>query len=132
MAIDPLTGGEELANTIAGIVGKFIPDPQAAAQASQAILTTLQASDASQNTVDAAEAANPDLFVSGWRPAVGWVCVAALVYSYLLVPIGMWAGYALGHPIPKPPVLDNNLWELMFGLLGMGGLRSWEKIKGVA
>lgn len=114
------------------VLNKFIPDPAAKMQAETELRASLQQWDAGQNTVNAAEAANPDMFVAGWRPAVGWVCAAALAYTYLLVPIGMWIGFVVGHPIPKPPVLDGNLWELMLGMLGMGGMRTYEKLKGVA
>jgi hypothetical protein len=82
--------------------------------------------------VNKAEAASGSVFVAGWRPAIGWVCAAAVAYTYLLVPVGMWLSFLVGKPIAKPPVLDANLWELMFAMLGLGGLRTFEKIKGVA
>jgi len=50
----------------------------------------------------------------------------------LLVPLAIWIGFIVGHSIPKPPTLHSNLWQLMFGMLGMGALRSLEKLKGVA
>lgn len=114
------------------IVNKFIPDPAQKAQAAAELRTSLQQWDASQNTVNAAEAANPSLFTSGWRPAIGWVCGAALFYQYLVVPLSVWIGFVVGHPIPKPPVLDDSLWQLMFGMLGLGGLRTYEKVMGVS
>lgn len=114
------------------IVNKFIPDPAQKAQAAAELRTSLQQWDASQNAVNAAEAGNPSLFTSGWRPAIGWVCGAALFYQYLIVPLSVWAGFVFGHPIPKPPVLDDTLWQLMFGMLGMGGLRTYEKVMGVS
>ena len=78
---------------------------------------------------DKAEAASPSLFVAGWRPAIGWTCAAALAYQFLLAPLAVWVGFLIGHPVPKPPTLDEHLWELMFGMLGLGALRSLEKIK---
>ncbi len=113
------------------IIDKFVPDPAEKAKAESELRGDLQKWDAGQTTVNAAEAANASVFVAGWRPAIGWCCGLAMFYTYLLVPIGMWVGYMVGKPIPKPPVLGNNLWELMFGMLGMGGLRTYEKIKGV-
>jgi hypothetical protein len=95
------------------------------------VFALLQQSDIAQLEVDKVEAANPSLFVAGWRPAIGWVCALALFYQYMLVPIGLWASFVAGHPIPKPPTLDDSLWQLMFGMLGMGALRSFEKLKGV-
>lgn len=123
---------ENLLSSGLQIINKFIPDEQQKAKAEAELRASLLAWDAGQNAVNAAEAGNNNLFVAGWRPAVGWVCAAALFYTYMLVPIGMWVGFVVGHPIPKPPALDGNLWELMFGMLGLGGLRSFEKIKGVA
>lgn len=114
------------------IVNKFISDPAQKAQAAAELRTSLQQWDASQNTVNAAEAANPSLFTSGWRPAIGWVCGAALFYQFLIVPLSVWIGFVVGHSIPKPPVLDDSLWQLMFGMLGLGGLRTYEKVMGVS
>lgn len=74
------------------------------------------------------------LFFTGGRPAALWVCVFGLAYQFVLVPIvtfgyQLWAGHAL--PVP-PPVLDENLWELIAGLLGLAGWRSWDKKNGTA
>ncbi len=114
------------------ILGAVLPDPAARQKAILDVLSKLQDSDIEQLRVNAAEAGHNSIFVAGWRPAVGWVCALALAYTYLVVPLVMWFSYAIGKPIPKPPVLDDALWELMMGLLGMGALRSLEKIKGVA
>lgn len=114
------------------IVDKFIPDPQAKIAAEAALRTDLQAWDAQQNTVNAAEASNASLFTSGWRPMIGWVCAMALAYQYLLCPLGMWIATSLHLAVANPPKLDDSLWQLMFGMLGMGGLRTFEKIQGVA
>ena len=72
------------------------------------------------------------MFVAGWRPAIGWVCAIALMYQYTLSPIAVWVAAMAHYTLPTPPTLDSSLWELMFGMLGMGGLRTYEKIKGVA
>lgn len=78
-----------------------------------------------QTEVNKAEAANPGLFVAGWRPAVGWVGVLALSYQFLLYPILQWL------PIDKqPPLPDNSLlFPLITGMLGIAGLRSFDKLK---
>ena len=65
-------------------------------------------------------------------PFIGWVCVAALACQYIARPLVQWAGIVSGHPLPDLPGIDENLWQLMLGLLGLGGLRSYEKVKGVA
>ena len=111
----------------------LIPDPEAraraAAEAQAQLMAALQTSDSQQMGANAQEAQNASLFVAGWRPAVGWVCAAALAYQYLAVPLLSWAFVARGL---KLPALDGSLWELLTGMLGLGVLRSFEKARGVA
>lgn len=110
----------------------FIPDPEQRAKQTQELMAALQAWDNQQSEVNKQEAASSSLFVSGWRPAIGWVCALALFYQYIMVPFATW-GFAFAEvSIPVMPKLDSTLWELMFGMLGMGGLRTFEKVKGVA
>jgi hypothetical protein len=105
----------------------LIPDEQAQAKARIEALGQIAQiaaqSDAQQSEVNKIEAQSDSLFKSGWRPAIGWVCVLALAYQYLGRPFAsIW--------YPGLPGLDNMLWELMFGLLGMGALRSVDKAVG--
>lgn len=81
--------------------------------------------------VNQAEAGNTNLFVSGWRPAVGWTCVAGLAYSFVFRPIaGPFVQKQIGLPLEA---LDmGTLGTLLFGMLGLGGMRTLEKINGVA
>jgi len=98
-----------------------------------------QATDLAQVEVNKIEAASSNLFVSGWRPAVGWVGVAGLAYQFLVYPFLQWA-WAVGqgvdlipHGLNAPPDLNvEQLMTLLAGLLGFGGMRSFEKHKGVA
>ena len=98
-----------------------------------------QATDLAQVDVNKIEATSSNLFVSGWRPAVGWVGVAGLAYQFLGYPFMQWA-WAFGQGvdlIPQglsaPPDLDvEHLMTLLAGLLGFGGMRSFEKSRGVA
>jgi hypothetical protein len=77
-----------------------------------------------QLEVNKVEAAHKSLFVSGWRPAVGWSCCFALVYSTILSPIlGIW--------FTVPPVDSSLLTTVLMGMLGLGAMRSAEKVKGV-
>jgi hypothetical protein len=109
----------------------LIPNPADRLQQFQLIMTALQQWDAEQNEVNKVEAANPSVFVSGWRPAIGWTCAFALFYQYIVVPFATW-GFALHHiEVPPLPKLDENLWQLTTGMLGLGGLRTLEKLKGV-
>lgn len=108
----------------------LIPDPEQRAKQYQEIMTALQQWDGQQAEVNKAEAQSSSVFVAGWRPAIGWTCALALFYQYLIVPFATWGCAAAGLIVPAFPALDDNLWQLMFGMLGMGGLRTFEKLKG--
>ncbi len=115
------------------VLDKFIPDPAEKAKAEADLRNALLSYDAAQTATNTAEASNASVFVAGWRPWIGWVCGAALAYQYVGMPLIMWASASFGHPLPAPPIkLDDNLWQLLLGMLGMGGLRTYEKMKGVA
>jgi len=114
------------------VLDKFVPDPEAKAKAETALRDSLLAWDKAQSDVNAVEAANPNMFVSGWRPFIGWICGLALAYQYVLAPLVVWAATTAGVLITPPPRLDETLWQLVFAMLGMGGLRTLEKLKGVA
>jgi hypothetical protein len=98
-----------------------------------------QAIDLAQIEVNKEEAKSSSLFVSGWRPAVGWIGAAALAYQFLLYPILGWAwkwlqamNYVPAEMSP-PPLLDaEQLWVMLSGILGIAGMRTFEKQKGVA
>lgn len=125
-ASDPITAVSNLAETV---IGKIWPDKSAQEQAQLAAAVALVQG---QLDINKAEAANPNTFTSGWRPGIGWVCVAALAFQYVLRPGIQWAAIVLNHPLPPLPGIDDNLWQLMLGMLGLGGLRTFEKAKGVA
>lgn len=98
-----------------------------------------QRTDLAQIDVNKVEAAHASVFVAGWRPGIGWVGVGALGYQFLLYPLLTWAwalAQATGHlpaGMPPPPVLESDaLWVILSGILGIAGMRSVEKFKGVA
>ena len=80
-----------------------------------------------QLAVNAEEAKSDNVFISGWRPSVGWCCSIALAYEFLFRPLAM--GFGLGT-FPELDMTDLN--SLLFGLLGIAGLRTVEKVKGAA
>lgn len=98
-----------------------------------------QRTDLAQVEVNKIEAASSSVFVAGWRPAIGWIGAAAMAYQFLLYPMFLWAwtylqglGWIAGELKP-PPVLDaDQLWVILSGILGIAGMRSFEKTKGVA
>ena len=126
MALDPLTAGVDLATTV---INKIWPDKSAAEAAQLAAAVAIVQG---QLDINKTEATNPSMLTSGWRPAIGWVCAAALACQYIARPLLQWAGIVLAHPLPMLPGIDENLWQLMLGMLGLGGLRTFEKTKGVA
>ena len=133
MSLDPISAALDLGNTL---IARIFPDPAQQDQAKLELLKLQQsgelASMTAQTDINKAEASNSSLFVSGWRPAVGWVCALALAYQYLLRPLSGTIAVIFGITLPILPGLDDNLWQLMMGMLGMGGLRTYEKTQGVA
>ena len=128
MSVD-VAGVGSVADLVSNVIDKIWPDKsdqekQAMANAFAVVQGQLE--------VNKIEAANPSIFVSGWRPYIGWVCGAALTYQFVLKPFIQFGFMAAGQPIADMPGIDNNLWELMFGMLGFGGLRTFEKTKGIA
>ena len=107
----------------------LIPDPKARAQAEAELLAVAAQEGLDTRAANKAEAAHPSLFVSGWRPFIGWVCGAALTFNYIVRPLWIWTAAVWWPETPVPPSLDEMLWELMFAMLGLGGLRTFEKVK---
>lgn len=92
-----------------------------------------------QLDVNRAEAASLSLFVAGWRPAIGWIGAVALSYQFLAYPLLVWIWALLQARawvpagLQPPPMLDTEaLWVVLSGMLGIAGLRTAEKVKGVA
>jgi hypothetical protein len=146
-------GGAEMGFDITGIgaifdfgskvIDKIFPDKDAADKAKIEMLK-LQQEGAfkelelqfdnmkAQIGVNAKEAENPNLFVSGWRPGVGWVCVTAYAFNYLIMPLANWVAKWMDAAAPAIVALDTGeLTTLLFGMLGIGGLRTYEKVKRV-
>lgn len=107
------------------VLDKFVPDPAAKAQAEAELRASYLQWDQAQTKINEIEAANSNLFVSGWRPCIGWIGASGLAYQYIIRPFCV--GFGFGHL----PALDGSLMELVIALLGLGGMRSWEKYKGL-
>ena len=83
-----------------------------------------------QMEVNKVEAASDSLFVAGWRPAVGWICALSLGWTYLGFPVAEYVMAIMGHkPVLPSLPFQEGMFELIFGMLGLGGLRTWEKHK---
>jgi hypothetical protein len=123
------------------ILDKVFPDPAAKAAAQLEVLKLQQQGEfkqldaelqnnLAQNEVNKIEAADPSLFKSGWRPAVGWVGVFGLAYMVVLRPILPWLIITLGGTaVELPPIETNEIVALLSGILGLGGYRTIEKIR---
>ena len=125
-----------LIGPVSGILDKFVEDKdqKAALAHEMATMSDNHAQQAllAQLEINKAEAASGSLFKGGWRPAVGWVCALAFAYHYLLQPFLVFILTASGVDLPELPVFDmSTLLTVLGGLLGIGGLRSYEKTKGL-
>lgn len=125
-----LTGIDSVADLASNVIDKIWPDKgEAERQQLAATVAIIQG----QLKVNEAEAANPSIFTSGWRPFIGWVCGSALVYHYIARPLLPWVLAVLGVTAPTLPGLDmGDLFTVLGTMLGMGSLRSFDKKNGVA
>lgn len=125
----------------AKIIDKVIPDPEAKARAHLELFKAQQAGEfkaldaelalaLGQIEVNKIEAAADSLFKGGWRPYVGWVCGGGLTYQFMLRPILGWVAENVANWAPPPSLEMETLLTLLLGLLGLGGYRTLEKVKG--
>ncbi len=117
------------------LIDRFIPDKSEAARVEAEFLRMAAQGELqqviAQLEINAKEAAHPSVFVAGWRPAFGWAGCAGFVYAVIVQPMLAW--WAATKGLPTPPELNMDLlWVVITGMLGIGGLRSVEKIKGAS
>jgi hypothetical protein len=114
-----------LIGPVSAILDKVIPDKDLREKLSHEIATMADKQMSAQIEVNKVEAAHKSLFVAGWRPAIGWICGLALLYSTIISPIlGIWF---------TVPVVDTSLLTtVLMGMLGLGAMRTFEKTKGVS
>ena len=123
-----VSGGiTETAKGVADVVDKFVETPDEKAAFKTVMARMAQKPGLAQVELNKIGAAHPNVFIAGWRPAVGWVCAIGLAFSFLVNPILQWA---VNKPGPELP-LDIML-ELVLGMLGLAGLRTVEKLSGRA
>lgn len=130
----PLLAGAlpSLIDAVAGLFPDTKAKNEAEAKLTAALLQYGATQEAQQLEVNKTEAAHQSVFVAGWRPALMWVCVSCVLYTWWIYP---WLIFVimlyypdLALKIPKPPTEE--LWILIMGAMGLGGLRTFEKVKG--
>ena len=147
MSFDPISAAFMLGKTA---IEKIWPDPTKRAEEMRKLEELKQKGDLAQLNahvqlmlaqinVNAQEAKHKSVFVAGWRPFIGWVGGIALAYQFVLYPLLLWAWSILevNAVIPKgivpPPVMDSGaLWTIITGMLGIAGMRSYDKGKGTS
>jgi len=115
------------------VISKFIPDKDQQAKAEAELRIALLAADTqlaiAQAEINKIEAANEHIFVSGARPFILWVCGFSLAYHFILQPLLAFLFSCAGHQINLPIFDMDSLNTLLMGMLGLGGMRSFEKMK---
>ena len=127
---------QALIGPVTGILDKFIEDKDQKAALAHEIATMserhAQELAKGQLEINKAEAASGSVFKGGWRPFIGWVCGTAFAYHFVLQPLIVFGVTAAGVEIPELPSFDmGSLMTVMMGMLGLGGLRSYEKKQGL-
>lgn len=125
-----------LVGPIAKLLDKVIPDADERSRLAHEIATLAerQAHEIAkaQIAVNKEEAGHASMFVSGWRPAVGWVCCAGLACNFLVVPFANFGLSVSGSPLLIPSLDLSEMMPVLLGMLGLGGLRTYEKTQKVA
>ena len=133
MAFDPISAAFDFGRDL---IGRLIPDPKQKADALLKLEEMRQSGDlaviSGQNKINEIEAGNANIFVSGWRPFIGWVCGSALAFQLVLGPMIVWCSTIVNRPVALPIMQTELLTTLLVGMLGLGGLRTVEKLQGKA
>jgi len=136
--ISGIIGGDN--GPLSKLIG-LIPDSNARAAAKEAFEKEAMELAASASTaqldINKVEAASSSVFVAGWRPAIGWICGFALAWQFIFQPLicyGLSIYSTYSHQtIPPPPILETGqLYTILLGMLGLGGMRTFEKVNGVS
>ena len=118
------------------VVDRLVPDKAGAQKAKQELEAKLidaaVAGQLGNLEINKVEAAHRSIWVSGWRPCVGWVCSISFGAHFVVFPLVAWGGQLMGYHLPPPNDFDmDQLMTVLLGLLGIGSLRTYEKQKGL-
>jgi hypothetical protein len=127
---------QALIGPVSGLLDKFIEDKDQKARLAHDIATMAEkhAHEAAmaQTDINKVEAQHRSIFVAGWRPFIGWTCGVALAYHFVVAPLILFGAGWAGAEIPELPQFDmDSLMTVLLGMLGLGGMRTFEKAKGL-
>jgi len=114
------------------ITGEKILDPKEMKELEFKFKQLEQSANNGQLSINKIEASHKSLFVAGWRPFIGWVCGVGVAYTFIGYPLLEWGLTFAGSEIQAPAIHDDKLMELVLAMLGMAGLRTFEKNKKVS
>ena len=122
---------------VTDIVGRFLPEDKekraaAEREIEKQLATHLAKIDIAQLEISKQEAAHRSIFVAGWRPFIGWSCGFAMCYAYIIQPITVFILAQTGNLVDLPTLDLSEMMPVLLGMLGLGGLRSFEKYKKVS
>jgi len=130
MALDPVSALFEIGGKV---LDRVLPDPAQQAAAKLELMKLQQNGEltqiAGQMEINKVEAASSSIFVSGRRPAIGWICGAGFAVQFVIGPLAEWGSSLAGHPVKFPTMDTGTMMPLLLGMLGLGGLRTAEKLQ---
>lgn len=140
MAFDPISAALDIGGKL---IDRLWPDPTERDKAKLELLKLQQEGELKvlladvelakgQLEVNKVEAENANVFVSGWRPGVGWVCVLGLFSQFIARPFFEFGAHLFGYAVQYPNLEIGDLMTLLLGMLGLGAMRTTEKLRGVA
>jgi len=123
--------------TVTNVIGRFLPEDKekraaAEREIEKQLATHLAQIDIAQLEINKQEAAHRNIFVSGWRPFIGWSCGIAMCYAYIIQPITIFVLAQTGNLVTLPTLDLSEMMPVLLGMLGLGGLRSFEKYKKIS
>ncbi|RMF12254.1 MAG: hypothetical protein D6763_01195 [Alphaproteobacteria bacterium] len=125
-------GAADAVDAIGSVFDKLFTSDEERAQAAYVMEKLRQRPALVQAEINKIEAAHRTLFVAGWRPFIGWVCGLGFLWAFIGHPLFEWVVAVRGLDLVPPPIVTDNMMELVLALLGLGTLRTYEKVKGRA
>ena len=122
---------------VTDVIGRFLPEDKekraaAEREIEKQLATHLAKIDLAQLEINKQEAAHRNIFVAGWRPFIGWSCGIAMCYAYIIQPITIFVLAQTGNLVSLPTLDLSEMMPVLLGMLGLGGLSSFEKYKKIS